>query len=91
MIDCNGDYASMKEPKPITIPKEVAARCTNPDGFERFDAGGEQGVVRSPRRIPQARGGAQKAVDGEPKLAWPEAEICTKSIAHLNMPNLYIH
>ena len=28
----------MKEAKPITIPEEVAARYTNPDQFERFDA-----------------------------------------------------
>jgi hypothetical protein len=25
-------------PKPITIPEEIAARYTNPDQFERFDA-----------------------------------------------------
>ncbi|MBV9759824.1 MAG: hypothetical protein JO340_04600 [Acidobacteriaceae bacterium] len=26
-----------QEPKPISIPDELAARCTGPDQFERFD------------------------------------------------------
>jgi hypothetical protein len=39
----------MKKPKPVAIPEEIAARYTNSDQFQRFDA-----AVRKILSVPHA-------------------------------------
>jgi hypothetical protein len=63
----------MKPPTLITIPDELAARYTNPDQAERFDAAMTKVYRLHTRNYSQARSGVQEAVASEPEAARTEA------------------
>jgi hypothetical protein len=68
----------MKNPEPIEIPAEIAARYTNPDQAERFDGAVRKVFGLSPERAAQIRNEADQIRN--PKGRQPGGKISASRV-----------